>query len=230
MKSSTFSATLPLLSARAWEFDVVYIRASLNAVLATGGSAAVRKAIVAYCGYNYFRRRLSNWRNGLKAQKIFSASTKLNKSDETIVAWHRDLSRRLYDAPRPFFDCGPPLSRPQALGTTVPLVAIPVDRISKFVSRSTGLFWLFWAQKKGTFLVSTPKKGTRRQRVIDADQRNTKRFLALLLTHPQFPTADFFGALSKKLRSAPHHGGGNKSPVRPNGGRKKVRDRQKMAS
>jgi hypothetical protein len=51
--------------------------------------------------------------------------------------------------------------------------------------------------------VSTPKKGARRQGVIDGDQRNAKRFLALLLPHPQFPTADFFGALPKKLRSAP---------------------------
>ena len=43
----------PTLSARAWEFDVVYFRA-IDKVLATRDPATVKKSIVAFCGYNYF--------------------------------------------------------------------------------------------------------------------------------------------------------------------------------
>jgi FkbM family methyltransferase len=91
----------PTLGARAWEFDVVYIRAIDN-VLATGDPATVRKAIVAYCGYNFFAEGYELAERAERAG-LFSASDGL-KTRETIVAWHRDLSRRFYDAPGPFFD------------------------------------------------------------------------------------------------------------------------------
>lgn len=91
----------PTISARAWEFDAVYIRA-IDKVLAPRDPAAVKKAIIAYCGYNYFAEgyELAEQAERLK---IISPAEGRNIR-ETIVAWHRDLSRRFYDAPRPFFD------------------------------------------------------------------------------------------------------------------------------
>lgn len=100
MKSSTSSVILPL-SQPTWEFDVVYMR-SLNAVLATGDPAVVRKAIVAYCGYNYFAEGFKLAERA-ERQRLFS-SAEAQQIRQTIVAWHRDLSRRPYDAPRPFFN------------------------------------------------------------------------------------------------------------------------------
>src|SRR6202041_1953894 len=54
-QSETFDvfSNSPTLSARAWEFDVVYLR-SIDYVLATRDAATVKKSIVAFCGYNYF--------------------------------------------------------------------------------------------------------------------------------------------------------------------------------
>jgi FkbM family methyltransferase len=91
----------PTLSARAWEFDVVYIR-SLDAVIATGDPATLKKAIVAYCGYNYFSE---GYELAERADRlgIFSAD-EAQTIRATIVAWHRDLSRRISDSPRPFFE------------------------------------------------------------------------------------------------------------------------------
>jgi FkbM family methyltransferase len=91
----------PTLSARAWEFDVVYMR-SLDAVLATRTPATVRKSIVAYCGYQFFAEG-HELADRAESLGIFSADDAQNIR-ETIVAWHRDLSRRFYDAPRPFFE------------------------------------------------------------------------------------------------------------------------------
>lgn len=91
----------PTLSARAWEFDVVYIR-SLDAIIATNDPATVRKSIVAYCGYNFFAE---GYELAERAERlgIFSAQ-EAQKIRETIRGWHRDLSRRFFDAPRAPFE------------------------------------------------------------------------------------------------------------------------------
>ena len=91
----------PTISARAWEFDAVYMR-SLNAVLAPRDPAVVRKSIVAYCGYNYFAEGFELAERA-ERQRVFS-SIEAQQIRQTIIAWHRDLSRRPYDAPRPFFN------------------------------------------------------------------------------------------------------------------------------
>jgi FkbM family methyltransferase len=91
----------PTLSARAWEFDVVYIR-SLDAILATKAPSAVRKSIVAYCGYNFFAEAYELAERAEKLNVLTRAEA--DQIRQTIVAWHRDLSRRFYDAPRPFFN------------------------------------------------------------------------------------------------------------------------------
>jgi FkbM family methyltransferase len=91
----------PTLSARAWEFDVVYLR-SIDNVLATRDPATVKKSIVAFCGYNYFAEGFELAEQAERL-KIFSAA-EAQQIRGTIVAWHRDLSRRFYDAPRPFFN------------------------------------------------------------------------------------------------------------------------------
>ena len=89
----------PTLAARAWEFDVVYFRA-IDRVVASGDSATVKKAIVAFCGYNFFAEGFELAERAERAG-IFSAPEG-QKTRETIVAWHGDLSRRFYDAPRPY--------------------------------------------------------------------------------------------------------------------------------
>jgi FkbM family methyltransferase len=91
----------PTLSARAWEFDVVYLR-SLDSVLAAKDPSTVRKSIVAYCGYNFFAE---GYELAERAEQLkFISSGEAEQIRQTIVAWHGDLSRRFYDAPRPFFD------------------------------------------------------------------------------------------------------------------------------
>lgn len=89
------------LSARAWEFDVVYFR-GIDKVLATGDAATVKKSIVAFCGYHFFAE---GYELAAQAERLAILSAAEAQSiREAIVAWHRDLSRRFYDAPRPFFD------------------------------------------------------------------------------------------------------------------------------
>jgi FkbM family methyltransferase len=94
-------ANTTTISARAWELDVVFVR-PIERILAERDPATVRKAIVAYCGYHFFAEgyELAEKAEGLK---LFS-SAEARQIRETIVAWHRDLSRRFYDAPRPIFD------------------------------------------------------------------------------------------------------------------------------
>jgi FkbM family methyltransferase len=94
-------ANSPTVAARAWEFDVVFFRA-MDKVLATGDAATVKKSIVAFCGYHYFAEGFELAERAERLKIVSAAEAKHIK--ETIVAWHRDLSRRFYDAPRPFFD------------------------------------------------------------------------------------------------------------------------------
>ena len=91
----------PTIAARAWEFDVVYFR-PINKVLARRDPATVRKSIVAFCGYHYFAEAYE-LTDQAERLGIFSAA-EAQQIRATIVAWHRDLSRRFYDAPRPFFE------------------------------------------------------------------------------------------------------------------------------
>ena len=92
------AANSPSLSARAWEFDVVYFR-EIKHVLATGNAATVRKAIVAFGGYHFFAEAYELAEQAERGGIFSAAEGKAIR--ETIVAWHADLSRRFYDAPRP---------------------------------------------------------------------------------------------------------------------------------
>jgi FkbM family methyltransferase len=94
-------ANSPTLAARAWEFDVVYFR-SIDGVLATGDPATVKKSIVAFCGYHFFAEGFELAERAERAGIISAAEGQTTR--ESIVAWHGDLSRRFYDAPRPVFE------------------------------------------------------------------------------------------------------------------------------
>ncbi len=89
------------ISARAWEFEAVYSRSN-KSVLASGDPAAVRKLAVAYCGYNFFSEAYHLIEKA--REKALFSQEEADRLAATIVAWHRGLHRRFYDAPRPFYD------------------------------------------------------------------------------------------------------------------------------
>ncbi len=71
-------------------------------MLATRDPAAVKKSITAFCGYNYFAEGYELAELAERLEIVSAAESRQIR--EAIFAWHRDLSRRFYDAPRPFFD------------------------------------------------------------------------------------------------------------------------------
>jgi FkbM family methyltransferase len=91
----------PTISARAWEFDVVYFRGK-NAVLAAGDPATVRKLIVAYCGYNFFSEACHLVEKA-RERALFSQE-EADRLFALIVGWHRSLHRRFYHAPRSAYE------------------------------------------------------------------------------------------------------------------------------
>jgi hypothetical protein len=74
----------------------------MDKVLATCDAATVKKSIVAFCGYNYFAEGFELAEQAERLKILSAAEAKHIK--ETIVSWHRDLSRHFYDAPRPLFE------------------------------------------------------------------------------------------------------------------------------
>jgi FkbM family methyltransferase len=80
----------PTISAHAWEADVVYVR-DWRELIKNGDSSAIRKLVIALCGYRFFSEAMFIVEQSEQAGVLDGDSARQIKAG--IVDWHRALRR-----------------------------------------------------------------------------------------------------------------------------------------